>query len=376
MIAMFGDEEETREKIDPWGSRAITDYSHIYTDFSISTITPEAKAFFADKTFLFERDIIIGERNLGEIVDLIRKKDDFAIVSGFATSGDLHYGHKAVIDVYKFFRQYTKRGYFAICDLDAYVSRPDAKIPSLAASQEYAVRDVADVLALGVSERDIVVQSGRDAGYYDFAFQVSKKLTLNTMKATLGHTDLGKFSAAYLQIADILYPQVENGGMPTLVPAGIDQEPLLRLTRDVARKFKSTYDLTVPSSVYIAHLPSLQDFTDKMSKSKENSALMLTSSEQEMEKVVSNAITGGRETTEEQRKFGGNPQKCSIYDMYKFNHPDSAFVKGVCDRCVSGQLLCGEDKKVLKEFLRQDLKEHAKGRDEFLERARKIVIKK
>ena len=368
------DETGTKGWIDPWGDKAITDYEHLYTEFNISRIPQGMKDFFRDKTFLFERDLIIGHRDFDVIVEKIKKKEDFTIVSGFSSSGELHYGHKAVIDIYKFFRKFTKKGYFAICDMDAYVSRPDKKIPSLEVAQKYAVQNVADVLAMGIPKEDIRVQSNQAIGYYNFALQVSKKVTLNSMEAALGHTDLGKFTAAYLQIADILYPQIECGPVATLVPVGVDQEPLLRLTRDVARRFMSTYNFVIPSSIYTIHMPSLLDYNEKMSKSKEGSALMLDIPDKEFDRVIANAITGGKDTAEEQRKYGGNPNICPIYDLYKFNHADSEFVKDIYERCISGKLLCGEDKALLKGLLKEEIHKHIKSKKSFIGDATKIVL--
>jgi len=361
-----------KEIIDPWGNKVFDKYDALYHAFGIEPVDDDVKEFFKDGYF-FERGIIIGYRNFDKIMEQIKKNKDFILVSGFASSGEFHFGHKAVIDVYNYFRKFTKRGYFVICDLDAYVSRPDNKIPSLKKAKEYAIDNLANALALGVKKEDIYIQSKQNSEYFTFSHMVSKKITLNTMKATLGHCDLGKFAACYLQIADILYPQLKDGVAPTLIPVGIDQEPIIRLTRDIANKFCTQFGFEIPSSIYLSHLPSLVGHKEKMSKSKEGSAILLTEKRGNLNKIIDRAFTGGRDTAEEQRKLGGRPDICPVCTMYKFNHPDSKFVTKIYDRERRGELLCGENKNILKEFLGKFLEEHIKKYNKFVDVAKKML---
>ena len=360
------------KELDIYSNAAVTGFDHD-PNFNISQISQEIKEFFSDKTTLFERDLVINHTDFDKIVERIQKKQDFIIISGFSASGEFHYGHKAVIDTYKFFRQYAKSGYFVISDMDAYVSRPDSSIPDLKTAQRYAVENIADALALGVAKDDIKVQSKQVAEYYNLTLQVSKKLSFNLMKGVLGHTDLGKYTAVYLQIADILHPQLENGPSFTLVPVGLDQKPILRLTNEMVEKSKRTFDFVPPAVLYTAHLPSLINYKDKMSKSKKGSALLLNSTEQELDAVIAAAVTAGRDTKAEQIKYGGIPGMCPIYELYRFNHPDSKFVTGVFSHCMDGTLLCGADKSILKDFLRDGIKQHISKRAEYIAVAEEIM---
>ncbi len=285
----------------------------------------------------------------------------------------VYFGHKVIIDIYNYFRKFTKRGYFVICDLDAYVSRPDDKISSLKKAKEYAINNLANALALGIKKEDVSIQSKQTSDYFAFSHMVSKKITLNTMKAALSHSDLGKFAATYLQIADILYPQIKDGVEPTLVPVGIDQEPIIRLARDVAHKFSNDFNLEVPSSIYLSHLPSLNNYKEKMSKSKEGSAILLTEGRNNLNKTIGNAFTGGRDTEEEQRRLGGRPEICSVCAMYKFHHSDSKFVKSIFDKERQGKILCSENKNILKNFLGEYLEEHIRKYNKSIDTAKKML---
>ena len=294
--------------------------------------------------------------------------------TGFASSGEFHFGHKAIIDLYLDLHKYTDKGYFVICDIDAYVSRPDSKISSLEKAKEYAVNNVANALASRIPEKDIVIQSKQDPEYFSLSHMISKKLTLNSLRSALGHEDLGKFSACYLQISDILYPQIKEGKTPTLIPMGIDQEPIIRLCRDVARKLRKQYDLELPSSIYISHVPSFRNIHKKMSKSKEGSEISLTEDEENIYRIVHKAFTGGRGTITEQREYGGTPEICPIYHFYKFHHPNDRFVNKIYKECRKGSLLCDNDKEFASEWITDTIKNHKKRYNKYLDKAYQLVF--
>ena len=238
------------------------------------------------------------------------------------------------------------------------MSRSDDKIPNMGTTLRFATENIADALTLGVPPEDIRILGARaDQSYYNLTLEMSKRLPFNLMKGVLGHTDLGKYTAVYLQIADILHPQLASSDNDACA-GRIDQKPILRLAREMVKsRSKSEYRFLPPSVVYTAHVPSLANYNDKMSKSKPGSALLLSSDRAEFDSVIARAVTGGRDTKAEQVKYGGNPNACPVYELYRFDHPDSAFVKDIYERCTSGKLLCGEDKSVLKGFLRSQLEE-------------------
>lgn len=367
-------DEKKSEHIDPWGSVAVNAFSYLFEEFGIKPIDERMLRLFNQSPH-FRRGLIMGHRDMEQIVQDIEQHKQFILVSGFAASGEFHLGHKAIIDIYRFLRQYTDIGYFAVCDLDAYISRPDKVIPTLEKAREYAVDNIANAIALGVPSQDIYVQSQEPTEYFTLEQMISKQLNFNTMKAALGHTDTGKFTAAYLQISDILYPQVVHGPMHTLIPVGMDQEPLIRLARDAARKLSSQYGFLLPASVYTSHVPSLVGIEKKMSKSIPGSSIMLNSDVNAINLAVSGAFTGGRPTDEEQRRLGGNPEICPVYSFYKFHHPEDAFVTDVRTKCLGGKLMCGEDKEQMRSFLRGFSEEHMKKYKAAIPEAKRILQK-
>jgi tryptophanyl-tRNA synthetase len=65
-----------------------------------------------------------------------------------------------------------------------------------------------------------------------------------------------------------------------------------------------------------------------------------------MRKKVMSGITGGRMTLEEQKRLGGEPDKCSLYLLNLFHMvTDDAELAGIRSRCVGGEITCGQCKR-------------------------------
>lgn len=356
------------EKIDAWGSNKIENYDHVFKEFGLTKF----KDFGFVDHYLFRRQLIVAHRDFKKIADAIQNKTQFIQLTGIAASGDMHFGHKVDVDFFKVFKDLGAKSKFAICDIDGYVSRPDSKIPNIGVAKEIAVRNVADLIALGVLPEDIYVQSQKENGYYQFSYEISKKITQNVFEGVYGHVDLGKVSAVLLQIADILHVQLPFmfGKSPTLTGIGIDQDPHARITRDVSKRMN--YDLEVPSFFYFVHQSGLKEGS-KMSASEPDTAIFLADSPSQVKKKINRAFTGGRDTVEEQREKGGDPTICKVYEHLKFHHPDDSFLTKTFDDCRSGKMLCGECKQNSIKFTNDFLEQHQKKYEKALPFAKKIV---
>lgn len=341
--------------IDPWGAGEIKDYRKVFKEFGLEKFPENYKKKL--NHLVFRRNIVIAHRDFKKVFDRIVNKKPFINMTGIATSGYFHLGHKVIVDVFKFFKDSGARNYFGISDIDAYVSRP--KITSLEQAKKYAIDNLAHVLSLGLSKKDVFIQSRKEQRYYEFTFELSKKITSSTFQAIYGHLDLGKVSANLLQYADILHPQLKKyeGRMPSITAIAIEQDPHIRAVRDLAKRLP--YNLELPSSIYIVHHPGLREGV-KMSSSKPETAIFLNDKLEAVEKKIKNALTGGRDTEAEQKKLGGNPDICKIYALYKFHYPDDKKIKEIYKRCKAGELMCGDDKKFCIKFIKEFLKKHQK----------------
>ena len=179
---------------------------------------------------------------------------------------------------------------------------------------------------------------------------------------------IAKIIASLTQFGDILFPQLKER-MPGIIPVGPDQAPHLRLTRDIAKRTFSKYKFFAPSSLYHKYTPSL-DGSFKMSKSKPGSYIELPEDPKKVCEKLKNAVTGGRKTITEQKKKGGQPEKCVIFELYKQHLiEDDKKLQKVYDDCKAGKLLCNEDKenacKLMTKFMNDFVKK--------LEKAKKQV---
>ncbi|MDD5148495.1 MAG: tryptophan--tRNA ligase [Candidatus ainarchaeum sp.] len=357
------------EKIDAWGNEAVTDYEHVFKEFGLKKF-PEALAKKLEHRF-FERGIIIAHRDFEKIFECIEKKKPFINMTGIASSGHLHLGHKADIDFFRFFKERGAKNLFAFTDLDAYCSRE--KIQTLQEAKKFAVENIADALALGLGEEDIYVQSKRPAIYYSLAFEISKKITAATNKAIYGEIDLGKISANLLQYSDILHGQLPEffGKMPSITGIGLDQDPHARSVRDVVKRLP--YNMEMPSFIYFKHQSGLTE-TGKMSSRNPDTAIFLNDSAKEVERKIQKAFTGGRNTLEEHRKLGGVLEADKVYELLLFHYPNSKELQRIAEDFRSGKLLSREMKQIAIEFFSGFLKEHQRKAKEFLPKAQKIVF--
>jgi tryptophanyl-tRNA synthetase len=107
----------------------------------------------------------------------------------------------------------------------------------------------------------------------------------------------------------------DSDQIPCLIPCAIDQDPYFRLTRDVANQLK----YAKPALIHARFLDALQGPGSKMSASVEASSILVRDSPKTiLKKINSYAFSGGRETLEEHRAKGGNPDVDVPYQYLKF----------------------------------------------------------
>jgi tryptophanyl-tRNA synthetase len=189
-----------------------------------------------------------------------------------------------------------------------------------------------------------------------------------------GSTNISHLYVPLVQVADILHPQLEEfgGPKPTVVPVGPDQDPHIRLTRDIAERFKNKYKFIAPSSTYHRFITGLTG--DKMSSSKPKTAIFLSDSPEIAEKKVKSAKTGGRESLEDQRQLGGVPEDCVVYEMLLYHLVSSdAELKEMYHDCKQGTIMCGECKSIASGLMKKFFQELSKKRIIAEADARKIL---
>ncbi|HII81149.1 MAG TPA: tryptophan--tRNA ligase, partial [Methanosarcina sp.] len=102
----------------------------------------------------------------------------------------------------------------------------------------------------------------------------------------------------------------------------------------------------------------------KMSSSIPDSHIALTDDPKEGAKKVKKAKTGGCMTLEEQKKLGGNPDECSVFELMLFHLiEDDEELLEIRQECVCGTRMCGSCKQLAAEKMQEFLKDHQEKRE-------------
>jgi len=418
-------------KIDPWSSTTYQDYARLRDEFGIEEFTENNWKDLPHPHKLLRRGIVFGHRNFKIIHDAIRKKKPWAILTGLMPSGKMHLGHKMVIDEVIYYQSIGADIFIAVADIEAFATRG----LTLEQTKELAVNEyIKNYIALGLRPENchIYFQS-ENQDVKDLGYTLAKKINWSTMVATYGFdgsTNMAHIFSPLVQTGDILHVQLEKyGGVrPTLVPVGVDQDPHMRLSRDIAQAHR-LYNVTVtkdnkigvfvkvdtdidklldnaeeilrklnfkelkriteykaiyiqkvqeedipkidealaksetkfggygfiqPSSTYHRFITGLTG--DKMSSSKPESAIFLTDSPKIAAKKIMNAKTGGAVSLEAQKKEGGKPEECMIYELFLYHLiEEDKELQDIHTSCKNGQRMCGNCKKYAAQLMEKML---------------------
>ncbi len=391
--------------MNPWSSNQTVDVDRLFAEFGIEPIGEVAERLPEVPPFI-RRGVVVGGRDYGLIADAIRNRTPFHVLTGFMPSGLPHLGHLMVMKEVVWHVRQGGNGYVAIADREAHAVRGI----SWEKCREYGKEYLKALYALGFT--GTTYYQSENERLKDLAFEASTKVNFSELAAIYGFgpdTSLSHAMSVITQVADILYPQLDAGPAPTIVPVGLDQDPHIRLTRDVAYKFRmftvedrgdhisvrsknappealeavhrtfpgskkyaGHVDITgvplswvedtvrgierahggfgfyLPSSTYHIFMPGLMG--GKMSSSVPESLFGFYEDERSVRKKIMGALTGGRMTLEEQRRLGGEPDACPIYLLNLFHMlEDDLELADLRRRCESGELTCGQCKKEVNE---------------------------
>jgi len=325
--------------IDPYGSELVEDYVKIIKDFGLDSFNLKE---YPEPNRLMRRGVVFAERDMKNVQKAIKEKKPFYVLSGIMpTAKKIHFGTKMVVENIAYFQKHGAKAFCLVADLEAAAARGI----SLEEARKNALEfQIPSYIALGLDpKKTIFYFQSENKEVIKLAYEASNRITLNEFRAVYGQADPSRILSALTQIGDILYPQLEER-MPGVIPVGPDQDPHIRLTRDAARRMKEK-KFFLPSGLYHKFTPSL-DGNLKMSKSKPESCIDLPEDPKTLTKKIMRAKTGGRDTVEEQKKLGGIPENCIIFELYKQHLiEDDKELQKIYNNCKAGKLTCGEDKQ-------------------------------
>lgn len=264
------------------------------------------------------------------------------ILSGMRPSGKLHLGNfaGALENWIKLQDEYDN--FFFVADWHALTTNPAASFQVAENTHDMVI----DWLSAGIKPENPIFIQSRIKQHAELHLIFSMLITKERLERnpTLKEQvrDLksevmpyGHLGYPVLQAADILMYKAN------VVPVGEDQAPHVEITREIARRFNTTYSEVFPEPetklTRFSRLPGLDG--RKMGKSNDNFILM-SDDEDAIFGKVRTAVT---DPAKVRRNDPGHPDICNVFAYHtKFNMEE---VPAIRSECESGELGCVACKK-------------------------------
>lgn len=275
------------------------------------------------------------------------------VFSGIQPSGRLHIGNYIGAMKNMIALQDDYFCIYGIVDYHAMTVRFDPK-----EMEERIFSAAVDYLAAGIDpEKSILMLQSTVSEHTELAWILNTITPISWLsrvptfkeksKENPDYVNMGLFDYPVLMAADILLYKAH------VVPVGDDQVAHLELTREIVRRFNSTFGQLFPEpKAKLGEISRILGFdgVNKMSKSLGN-CIYLDETKEEIWKKLSTAVT---DTNRKKKTDPGNPDICNIFTMHK------AFSKqGDIEHCVHGcrtaEIGCLDCKKILLDNMYKEL---------------------
>jgi tryptophanyl-tRNA synthetase len=354
-------------KVDPWNVSGKIDYNKLIKEFGTQKIDNKLldriKKHTGELHHFLKRGIFFSHRDMNWVLDEYEKKNKFYLYTGRSPSGDMTLGHLVPLLFTKWLQdKFDVELWFQFPDEEKFLFKENL---TLKETDHYLQENMLDVIAMGFNPKKtkFLINTKHAGTMYKPACMIAKKITFSTVKAVFGFNNsynIGQIFYTAMQSVPAMLPSyLTNKKIPCLIPYAIDQDPHFRITRDVLPKL----GYYKPAAIHSSFLPPLTGPGGKMSASDKSSAIYLTDDEKTVrKKVMKYAFSGGRNTLEEHRRLGGNPDIDVSYQWLRFFESDDDKLKKYYDDYKSGKMLTGELKQILVDKLNNILSEHKERR--------------
>ncbi len=352
--------------VTPWEVTGEIDYDKLIKEFGTKPIDDDLikkiEKYTGELHETLRRKIFFSHRDLDWILKEYEKGNKFVLYTGRKPSDNVHLGHLLVWKFTKWLQdKFDVELYFQMTDDEEFLF----KKRTLEEANKFAYDNALDVIACGFDPKKtkILIDTENIKTLYPIALKISRHLTLSTAKAVFGFkgsNNVGQLFYTSMQSAPAILPSVIKGKpTPVLIPHAIDQDPHFRITRDIAPKL----GYPKPAAIHSIFLPGLKE-GGKMSASDPMSAIFTTDSPDLIKKKIMSAFSGGKETVEEHKKHGGNPDIDIPFQYLRiFFESDDKKLKKIYDDYKSGKILSGEMKQICLEKALDFIKDHQKKRE-------------
>lgn len=299
------------------------------------------------------RGLFFSHRDLETVLDAYENGKPFYLYTGRGPSMDaLHIGHLIPFVFTKYLQDaFNVPLVIQLTDDEKFFFRG----LELSEASRLAFENAKDIIACGFDISKTFIFSDVDyvGTMYPNIVKIQNAVSLNQVKAIFGFNEetvsCGKIAFPAIQAAPAFptsFPHIfgDRKDIPCLIPCGIDQDPYFRMTRDVAKKL----GFLKPSLIHSKFVPGLKGPRSKMSSSDPTSAIYVSDSAKDIAKKIRvHAFSGGRDTVEEHRELGGNPDVDVAFQYLTFFLDDDEKLERLRNGYKDGTVLTGEMKEEL-----------------------------
>jgi tryptophanyl-tRNA synthetase len=353
---------DKKMRVTPWEVSGDINYGKLIKEFGTVPISEDIKKKIDGCHPLIRRGLYFSHRDFDKWLEAHEKGKRVSVITGRGPSEKMHIGHLVPFLVAKSLQEeFNCEVFIPISDDEKFYVKENLSFED---TLKFGQDNIIDLIALGFKPgKTFIFQDFVYTDIYKYAARIAKKMTYSMAKSAFGlkpENNIGWSFYPAMQAAHILFPQFYRGKHLSVVPVAIDQDPFIRLTRDIAGN--KDFNLEKPTALHSKFLPSLYGGA-KMSSS-EGMQINLSDSPKEVEtKIKKYAFSGGRDTLEEHRKKGGNPDVDVSFQYLKFFfEPDDNKLEAIYEDYKSGRMLTSELKQILIGKINAFLKEHQRKR--------------
>ena len=353
--------------VTPYGVTGDVDYDQLIEKFGTKRIDKallDRIGKYGPVHHMLRRDVFYSHRDLEWILNEYDKGNRFTLYTGRGPSGPIHLGHLMPWSFAKYLQDIFKvKLWFQLTDDEKFLYYDNL---TLEETKKWGMENALDIIALGFDPKltNLFLDTEYIKTMYPTAVRAAKKINFSTIKAVFGFdnsNNIGSIFFTSIQTVPCFLESIEQGRkVPCLIPCGIDQDPHFRITRDIAEGL----GYYKPALIHAKLMPSLAGSEKMSTSSKTDTTIFTVDDKKTVKRKIMSAFTGGRVSVDEQRKLGGSPEICSVYQYQSyFFEPDDDKLKQLFEQCKAGKILCGECKGILFEKVWKFLENHQAKRE-------------
>ncbi|KAI9688782.1 MAG: hypothetical protein M1822_001139 [Bathelium mastoideum] len=384
------------QQIDPWSVQAGTDEQGNTLAFDYAAISQKWNTKLIDQNLLdrFERvtgrrphrwlrrGLFFSHRDFDRILDCYERGDRFFLYTGRGpSSGSVHIGHTIPFEFTRWLQDvFDVPLVIMLTDDEKALFKEKLTFEDV---MQYSRDNAKDIIAMGFDVKKTFIYSDLKyiSGHFLLnAWEFSKLVTFNQVRGAFGFnesTSIGRCFFPSLQCVAAFatsYPEIwgddpksdlrskQTAKIPCLVPMAIDQDPYFRLVRENSHRMR--FPSPKPAIIHSKFLTALQGPGGKMSASDPTSAIFMSDTPNQIKNKINRyAFSGGRDTMEEHRKYGGNPDVDVAYQYLTYFEDDDEKLQKLYDDYKSGALTTGELKKECIAIMQEYVKEFQERRN-------------